>query len=597
MKILADIALEYEISQETSSAQSNLASTPTQVPNIYDSSLQSPDRIYSFISKSEEGFSTEAFHPHFAPTQIFQLKASIIRGIDDKVVGVCEVVKDITEQIQAEELLADDEFRYSQLFQNSKDAIFLHDNVGTIIECNKRAIELFKFEEANPIGFNIFDLTTHPWIDTLETPSQEGYFEGDATFMKRDGTAFVGEYTSTLIDLSHRTFFQTLIKDISERKMFEEEAMRSQKLESIALLAGGIAHDFNNLLSSIIGHISLALMEAQEGSEIHTLLTDAEKVTTRATNLTKQLLSFSKGGLPSLKTINLKALVEETVKFSLRGTNISLHLDLEKQDFLVNVDENQISQVINNMVINASHAMPTGGRLTVRVYCAARLVRNFGDVGAKLLSINPHVPGKMHHGVKYKFLPCNSLSREEMEKGIGDRYVAISITDTGHGIPKENLTKIFDPYFTTKKDGSGLGLATSYSTIRNHQGVIFVDSQESVGTCFTIYLPLTNNSPENPLEKGAALKNEFISTGKILILDDENEIRKVLGKLLEKLGFEVASFGTGEALLEYLSHSTDLIAGIFLDMTIPGGKGAKEIIGNLREFNRSSQKSPRSSIS
>ncbi len=268
----------------------------------------------------------------------------------------------------------------------------------------------------------------------------------------------------------------------------EKEVLNAQKHESLGLLAGGIAHDFNNILTAIVGNMQLAIMCSKEEDKIYKNLVNVEKAALRAKDLTQQLQTFSKGGVPVKRKTTIVDLIKETVGFSLKGSNILCKFSISADLHGVEIDEGQVSQVINNLVINAIQAMPKGGDIEVK---------------AENITVD---------GV------TNTITLEQ-----GD-YVDITVKDNGTGINTGHIENIFDPYFTTKEKGSGLGLASSYAIIKNHNGLITVDSKVGFGTTFHVYLPallekLTNErSEETPI---------LVGKGSILIMDDEQMIRDV----------------------------------------------------------------------
>ena len=338
--------------------------------------------------------------------------------------------------------------------------------------------------------------------------------------------------------------------DITERKRAEKELLKARKLESIGILAGGIAHDFNNLLMAIIGNISLARTLSDSPEEVEESLRDMEIASQRAQKLTQQLLTFSKGGAPVKESANILEIIKETAIFSLRGSNISCNYDFPDNLWQVEVDKGQFSQVVQNLVINADQAMSDGGTI---------------DVKGENISIS-------NNDANYKA----TLQ--------GD-YVKISIKDCGTGIPEENLEKIFDRYFSTKQHGNGLGLATTYSIIKNHGGHIAVESQTGIGTTFTLYLP---RSSKNNIAASESEQNTAISGhGRILIMDDEATIRKIVGRMLTNIGYQVAYAKDGAEAIEKYARDmqSDLpYDAIIMDLTIPGGMGGKEAIQKLLEI-------------
>ena len=366
-----------------------------------------------------------------------------------------------------------------------------------------------------------------------------------------------GEYrwvslSSRPIKESNRiTGLRGVLADITEQKMLEQELLNARKLESVGILAGGIAHDFNNLLMVITGNISLAKTIAGSSEKVNEFLSEVESALDRAQKLTQQLLTFSKGGSPVKETANLIDLVRETASFSLRGSNVSCQFDFPDHLWLVDVDKGQFGQVIQNLIINADQAMPEGGIVNIK-----------GE--------NVHI------------------ADDDVKSAAGLRsgdYVILTIQDQGIGISDEYLQKIFDPYFTTKQKGSGLGLATTYSIIKNHDSTIAVQSQIGVGTTFTISIPASlNTTLATP-----KMEPEPISSGqgRILVMDDEKMIRTVVGRMLEKIGYEVDYAEDGnEAIEKYTNalQSGNFFKAVLMDLTIPGGMGGKEAVQILLEI-------------
>jgi signal transduction histidine kinase/CheY-like chemotaxis protein len=336
-----------------------------------------------------------------------------------------------------------------------------------------------------------------------------------------------------------------VVEDITERKKMEEELMKAQKLESLGILAGGIAHDFNNLLTAILGNISVTKMYVSPEDKIYKRLGEAEKACIRTKDLTQQLPTFSRGGVPIKKVVSsLRELIRDTASFAVSGSKVRCEFLVDKELWPVEIDEGQIAQVINNLVINADQAMPYGGVIKIKVENA--LARN-------------------EEGV--------SLNEE--------RYLKISIEDNGVGIGKEYLPSVFDPYFTTKQKGSGLGLATVYSIIKNHDGYIEVQSELGVGAKFTIYLPATKGEEEKNGEEKEMVAE---GVGRVLIMDDEESVREVAGEMLRHLGYDVEYAGNGnEALQKYsmLREKVQTFDVVIIDLTMPGGMGGKEAMERL----------------
>ncbi len=341
-----------------------------------------------------------------------------------------------------------------------------------------------------------------------------------------------------------------LQREIDEKEKMQEDLIRVEKLESTGVLAGGIAHDFNNLLSIIIGNLSLAHIYAKKDENISKILTDTEKSCFRARDLTKQLLTFSKGGSPVKKTMSVIELIKETAIFALRGSNVGYAFSITPELFSVKVDEGQMNQVISNIVINAGHAMPEGGTVIITG-------ENI-EIAPEKTFTTPLQPGA---------------------------YIRISIKDHGTGIAKKNLQSIFDPYFTTKPTGSGLGLATAHSIIEKHKGFISVESQEAKGSTFHIYLPASTDEIHGSIDHPDKLTETlFKGRGKVLIMDDEEMIRNIVGDMLKHMGYEPDFAENGlEARQKYLDamETHDKFNAVIMDLTIPGGMGGKEAVKEI----------------
>ncbi len=351
------------------------------------------------------------------------------------------------------------------------------------------------------------------------------------------------------------TGFTSVITDITESKRMEEELLKAHKLESVGLLAGGIAHDFNNFLIGVLGQLYLAKKRLPPGDVVNEYFHRVENACLKAESLTKQLLTFAKGGSPVKETCDISGLLKESIHFCLSGSNVQGEIMIPENLRPVEVDKGQLNQVLHNLIINACQAMPKGGLLLAQAENVS--------LGAK--EAPPLPEGK---------------------------YVKICIKDHGAGIPEKIIPNIFDPYFTTKKEGTGLGLATSYSIIKKHDGIITLDSEPGEGTTFCIYLPASREKIlKKPVLSHVKTKDEKKGSakvkGKILFMDDEENIKIFIGEALPMEGFDVDLAGNGEeavALYKKAIKSELPYDVVILDLTIPGGMGGLETIKKLMEI-------------
>ena len=464
---------------------------------------------------------------------------------------------DITESREARDLLDTEKERLSVTLRSIGDGVISADIQGRVALINKAAEELTGWSEDEAMGRpvdEIFCTLQEKTLEPREDPVKKvletggGYaMEENVILVARDGTRrIISDSGSPLKDSESRTIGAVLVfRDITEKRKMEDDLFRTQKLDSIGTLAGGIAHDFNNILTAVLGNINLAAVIVPPDSKALPRLVEAERATLRAKELTQQLLTFSKGGAPVRKTASIGDILKESAEFALTGSNVRCEFHIQRDIWPVVVDAGQIGQVIHHLVVNAAEAMPRGGIVRVSAENAP------GDSG---------LPPSLNPG----------------------NYVKIAIEDSGMGISEEILPKIFDPYFTTKEKGSGLGLATSYSIVTKHDGLIEVESTFGTGTTFTLYLPAF----EGAVEMGDGSKNGPVSgKGRILVMDDEEIVKEIIGEMLAHLGYEVEFAGDGAEAIEL--YSAALASGtrfdaVVMDLTIPGAMGGKEAIRELK---------------
>lgn len=471
------------------------------------------------------------------------------------------IVRDITEQKESKDLLFKEKEKLDTTLKSIGDGVITTDLKGNITLMNKIALNLceWTFEEAKGKKLNeVFKIINEKTKQAAENPVDKvlltgnivGLANGTILITKTGKEVVIADSAAPIIDANGNIFGVVLVfRDVTEKTKMEKDLLKANKLESIGVFAGGIAHDFNNILTALLGNISLLKLELENNSELFNIANDVEKATNRAKDLTYQLLTFAKGGEP-IKTISsMEDIIKDSASFVLRGSKTKCEFNFEQNLPNVEVDKGQISQVIQNIVINASHAMPNGGVVQT-------------DVSVQKIQKN-----------NIYFLSEGN-------------YIKILIKDNGTGIKKENFDKIFDPYFTTKSNGSGLGLSVSYSIIKKHKGYIGFESEEGKGTTFLIFIPAsedkfkTNGDIKQYIKKGS---------GNILIMDDEIMIVETLQKMLKVLGYKSDFCQNGEeVILKYKNNfnTEKKFDAIIMDLTIPGGMGGKEAIENILNFDK-----------
>ena len=466
-------------------------------------------------------------------------------GPDGEQLGLVGISRDITQRKQMEKALHDSEEQFRTLCNAAPIGIFRSDSEGNANYFNPRWEEITGIPAAQGLGKGWLE-GIHP--DDLETLAKT-WREAEATgrnisqehrqLTPQGDTIWVRALASPIYgpDGTILSLVGTL-EDITELRQARQEMLKAVKLESLGVLAGGIAHDFNNILTAVFGNISLARFQLHDSEAVQKRLNDAENAIVRATDLTKQLLTFARGGEPVKKIIKVNELLQDSARFLLHGSKVDCQFCLEDGSWPVEADEGQLSQVIHNLVLNAVQAMPQGGKLMVRAH-------------------NIDAPVK------------------------ADRCVEISVADTGTGIPESTLQRIFDPYFTTKPQGNGLGLATCYSIINKHGGKIRVESTVGKGTTFIISLPASDRECE-PAPKFLAKLSH--GSGRVLVMDDNEDIRSTARVILAELGYTVELTENGaEAVELYLQRKEQgtPFSAVILDLTIPGGMGGKETLEKL----------------
>lgn len=489
-----------------------------------------------------------------AEDEIQKLNTSLETQVSERTAQLEEANSQLREEIDLHERAREDIEMFRNLINRSIDGVVVVDpQTGRFLDVNDTMCEIMGYSRRELLDMRLTDIESGfpdeaAWNGHVRELREKGQMRLEREHKRKDGSLFFLEINTMIILLGSKEFITAIVRDVTERKRIEGELEKVQRLESLGILAGGIAHDFNNLLTGILGNISLAKMYLKPEDKAFKKLEESERSFPRARDLTHQLLTFSKGGSPVTADVSLDTLLTNSVAFALSGSDIRPEFSIPDDLWTVSADEGQINQVISNIVINAKQAMPEGG--AVRISC-----RNV-SVGAE-----------------------TSLPLKE------GRYVMTTIEDHGTGIPEAHLQKIFDPYFTTKEMGKGLGLAICYSIIRRHGGYISVESRLGSGTAFHVYLPAALSV--NSINKKEQEEKVFAGKGRVLVMDDEAAVINVASEMLRSLGYEAEAAGDGtEAIRMYVKakEAGRPFDAVIFDLTIPGGMGGVEAIGRLKEI-------------
>jgi PAS domain S-box-containing protein len=469
--------------------------------------------------------------------------------------GTISTITDISARKGAEEALRESEEKYRTIIENMVDVYYEVDLKGNFTFINDTGYRTFGYPREELIGRNFREFMKEEDFRRTSRAFNKVYTTGKSVkahnmrFVAGDGNERHVEVSISLVSdaAGNVAGYSGICRDVTERKRADEELLKWEKLEYIGVLAGGIAHDFNNILTSILGNISLAEISARPDDSALHRLTEAKKAVQRARDLTQQLLTFSKGGAPIKKPASISDMLRDSCEFALSGSNVRCEFSIAPDLWPVEVDEAQISRVFGNLIINADHAMPMGGVIQVRA----------------------------------ENLPVAADEGLPLQDG---EYVKVSIKDNGVGIPKEVLPNIFDPYFTTKSRGSGLGLATAYSIAKSHDGILTVESEPGRGTTFYLYLPASASEVKARPDSEDQL---LMGSGRVLFMDDEETIRDLAGDLLTRLGYEVETAKNGAEAVDLYrqrKESNRPFDVVMLDLTVPGAMGGKEAMRRLMEI-------------
>jgi PAS domain S-box-containing protein len=518
------------------------------------SEFHSPQQSKEFAQKVREVFTTgnsiQDEHQSAHESSYFLRTFSPVREPDDqRIIAVAIVSKDITERRHAEDALRNSEEKYRLLIENSSEAIFIIKN-SQVKFANSCAQQIF--------GYSMEELQMISFMNLILSEDRDMVFErqknsnGSYSFrvINKEGKTLWMQTNSVPINWDNQPATLNFMRDITRQKKTEARLFHARKMESIGTLAGGIAHDFNNLLMGIQGHASLALLHLDSGNPNYEHVKTIETLVMSGADLTRQLLGFARGGKYEVKSVNINNLIYKTSETIGRTKKeIKIHRNLENNLWFVDVDEGQIEQVLINLYVNAWQAMPGGGDLYL--------------------------------GTSNVILDESRLKPSGAKNG---HFVKISVTDTGVGMDDKTKERIFEPFFTTKEmgRGTGLGLASVYGIIKNHNGFINVYSEKGQGTTFNIYLPLSVQKEIAATDKQQNLEIAR-GTETILIVDDEALIINIGREMLSTLGYKMLIAQDGPTALKIYKESAGTIDLVMLDMVMPEMSG-EDVFTELKKL-------------
>ncbi len=451
--------------------------------------------------------------------------------------------------LEMSKTVADRESKLIKIFEASKDAIIISNFEGVILDFNESAAKMFGFRNKKEVNSEMQRDKIYFYEDAdrefiYRELMEKGFVENlEIKFKRIDGTTFYGLISSSFVkdEFSNPLFIVSIVKDITEKRKLQEQLFQAQKMESIGRLAGSIAHDFNNILSVIYSSNQLIQMYTKRDEKVEKYTSSITKAVEKARDFVKKLLLFSKRQLyePNIYEIN-ETLMEEIklLKTTLRE-DITLELNLADKPLYVYLDRTQFSQLLLNLTVNAIEAMPKGGRIKI--------------------------------STEEKFFEYQNIQKYPFVKE--GNFVCINFSDTGTGIPSEIIDKIFDPFFSTKPDGTGLGLATVYSIVQQHKGFINVYSEVGRGATFKIYLPLVEKSSDAKGTYTSERSSKTINLKRILLVEDNDEVRNLIEEIMKLNGFEVYSFSKGPDALAFYRGNKDKIDFCLFDIIMPSMGG------------------------
>lgn len=518
--------------------------SPPRQPDGRDSREAAEEWIRKGIESGPQRF--EWLHARYDGTPFFaevSLNRVVLRGE----VYLQAIVRDVTERKVAEQHVRRSEARYRDLFDKASDGIVLCTSTLEILDANPSfaAMTGYSLEELRLL--KVFDLYRDVAPEEVAASIEQvrnGEVAGRIRRLgRKDGASIEVEARSKM--LADGTILE-LYRDVTEARRQEEERQRLARIETLGVVAGGIAHDFNNILTAALGYVELAGLQAAAGTVPSELLREAVTAIERARDLTGQLLTFARGGEPVRRVLSLAPLVRESARFALRGANVMLVDAMDEDLWPVEADAGQLGQVFHNVVLNARQAMPGGGEVRI-------VARN--------------------------------VLHDEAVNGVLDPgpFVETVVSDQGGGIDPEIQARIFDPYFTTKREGRGLGLATAYRIVQRHGGRLSLTVDPGVGCAFCVLLPA---SPGATLTERALPLSRPRGNGRILVMDDERDILAMLRRVLEEAGYRMVGAEDGLAAVAALTRATadgDPVSLAIVDLTVPGGMGGLQVLPLLRQ--------------
>lgn len=448
--------------------------------------------------------------------------------------------------------LQDSDKRYRLLFDLSPDAVIVHFK-GKVVMANAAAARLLSVSSPEELlGLRVQSLLHQDYRKIVKERMRQNLIKGKVTpllelkIVRPDGSEVCVEATASPFPFEGKRAVQVILRDITERRRLEDEYLKISKLESLGVLAGSIAHEFNNILTVILGNLSMAKMYHRHDNRAMSRFKEIEEAALQAVRLSRRMLTFARGGEPVKKTVDITGILSRACEVVARSSeSCHIYIEVNQNAWSVEADEEQLLLALECLLLNAVQAMPGGGMINIKA-------------GLVQLSEADCLP-------------------------LAGQYVKIAVSDQGGGICPEHILKIFDPFYTTKPEGAGLGLGltTAYSIVKRHGGYLTVESEPGRGSTFYVYLPASLP------RKCAGLSNAKVKEGKVLVMDDEPGVRKIVGEMLSCLGYEADFAACGEEVLDMYQQAKESgfpFDAVILDLTIQNGLSSKETIARLLDM-------------